>query len=63
MPVPTNPQTTQAAIAVLTVIAAGLCVAHWRRVLQVIVVVVIALALFGAVEGLGMTTLMAQHHR
>jgi hypothetical protein len=63
MPVPpSNPQDTQAAIAVL--IAACLCVIYWRMALRVILIVVIALAIYGAVIGIhGVTSLMAQHHR
>ena len=57
-----NPQNIQAAIVVL--IAAFLCVAYWRVVLRVILIVVIALAIYGAVIGIdGATSLMAQHHR
>jgi hypothetical protein len=65
MPIPpSNPQDTQAAIAVLIAIAASLCVAYWRTVLRLILIVVIALAIYGAVAGIdGVTSLMAQHHR
>jgi hypothetical protein len=59
MPVP--PTNTQSVIAVL--IAAYLCVTHWRTILRVLLMVVIALAVYGAVAGIdGMTALMAQHH-
>jgi hypothetical protein len=63
MPIPpSNPQDTQAAIAVL--IAAFLCVIYWRTALRVILIVVIALAIYGAVIGIdGVTSLIAQHHR
>jgi hypothetical protein len=63
MPVPpSNPQDTQAAIAIL--IAACLCVTYWRTALRVIIIVVIALAIYGAVMGIdGVTSLTAQHHR
>jgi hypothetical protein len=65
MPVPpTNPQDTQAAIAVLIAITACLCVAYWRMALRLILIVVLALAVFGAVAGIdGAASLMAQHHR
>jgi uncharacterized membrane protein YdbT with pleckstrin-like domain len=65
MPVPpSNPQDTQAAIAVLIAIAACLCVAYWRMALRVILVVLIALAIYGAVTGIeGVTSFMASHHR
>ena len=65
MPVPSsNPQDTQAAIAVLIAIAACLCVAYWRMALRVILVVLIALAIYGAVAGVeGVTSFMASHHR
>ena len=65
MPVPpSNPQDTQAAIAVLIAITACLCVAYWRTALRIILIVVIALAVFGVVAGIdGVASLMAQHHR
>jgi hypothetical protein len=65
MPVPpNNPQDTQAAIAVLIAIIACLCVAYWRTALRMILIVVIALAVYGAVVGIdGMTSLMAHHPR
>jgi hypothetical protein len=55
---------TQAAIAVLIAITACLCVAYWRMALRIVLIVVIALAVFGAVADIdGVTSLMAQHHR
>ena len=65
MPVPpSNPQDTQVAIAVLIAITACLCVAYWRTALRIILIVVIALAVFGVVAGVdGVTSLLAQHHR
>lgn len=64
MPVPpTNSQDSQAAIAVLAVIAAGFCVAYWRIALRVILVAVLAFAVYGAVVGIhGVASLMAAHH-
>ncbi|MGH3291389.1 MAG: hypothetical protein ACRDP7_06260 [Trebonia sp.] len=64
MPVPpTSPQDTQAAIAVLAVIVAGFCVVYWRTVLRVILIAVLALAVYGAVVGIhGVSSLMAEHH-
>lgn len=65
MPVPpTNPQDAQAAIAVLIAITAGFCVAYWRAVLRLVLIVVIALAIYGAFAGIdGVSSLMAKHHR
>ena len=65
MPVPpTNPQHIQAVIAVLIAITAWLCVAYWRIALRVIFVVLIGLAIYGAVAGVeGVTSLMARHRR
>ena len=65
MPVPpSNPQDTQAAIAVLIAIIACLCVAYWRTALRMILIVVIALAVYGAIVGIdGLTSLMAQPQR
>ena len=64
MPVPpASPQDTQAAITVLAVIAAGFCVLYWRTALRVILVLVIALAVYGAIVGIhGVSSLMAAHH-
>ena len=66
MPIPpANSQDTQAAVAVLAIITAGFCVAYWRTALRAILVVVLALAVYGAVAGIhGMSSLMtAYHHR
>jgi hypothetical protein len=65
MPVPTsNPEDTQAAIAVLIAISACLCVAYWRTTLKVVVIIVLALTIYGAVVGIeGATSLMTAHHR
>ena len=61
---PSNPQHIQAVIAVLIAIAVWLCVAYWRLALRVILVVLIGLAVYGAVAGVeGMTSVMATHHR
>ncbi len=64
MPVPpTNPQDTQAAIAVVAAIAAGFCVAYWRTALRLILIAVLALAVYGAVVGIHVvSSLMAAHH-
>jgi len=63
MPVPSsNPQTIQTALVVL--IAAYLCVAYWRTTLRLIIIVVIALSILGAIVGIdGVTSLMGAHHR
>jgi len=65
MPVPTsNPQDTQAAIAVLIAISACLCVAYWRTALKVVLVILLALTIYGTVVGIeGATSLMVAHHR
>lgn len=64
MPIPpANPQDTQAAIAVLAAIAAGFCVVYWRTALRVILILLLALAVYGAVVGIhGVSSLMAAHH-
>lgn len=50
MPVPTSsPHDTLAAIAVLVVIVAWICVSYWRIVIQVLIVALISLALFSVV--------------
>jgi hypothetical protein len=65
MPVPTsNPQDTQAAIAVLIAVVACLCVAYWRTAVKVVIVILLALTIYGAVVGIeGATSLMTAHHR
>jgi len=65
MPVPpSNPQDTQAAVAVLVAIAAGCCVAYWRTALRVILIMIVILAVYGAVIGIhGVSSLMAAHHQ
>jgi hypothetical protein len=65
MPVPpSNPQDTQAAVAVLVAIAAGCCVVYWRTALRVIFIMVVILAVYGAVVGIhGVSSLMATHHQ
>jgi hypothetical protein len=61
---PSNPQNTQAVIVVLIALTACLCVAYWRTALRVILVILIALAIYGAVVGIeGVTSLVASHHR
>ena len=62
MPVPSsNPQNIQAVIAIL--IAACFCVAYWRMTLRVILIVVIALVIGGAVVSIhALTALMSTHH-
>jgi hypothetical protein len=65
MPVPTgNPHDTHTAIVVLIAIGSCLCVAYWRTALRVILVILLALAIYGAVAGIeGATSFMAAHHR
>ncbi|MGD0109397.1 MAG: hypothetical protein ABSC06_35995 [Rhodopila sp.] len=64
MPVPTNPHDTQTVIVVLIAIGACFCVAYWRTALRVVLVILLALAIYGAVVGIeGATSLIAAHHR
>jgi hypothetical protein len=52
MPIPSNqPQDTQT-ISVVVIFLACLCVAYWRTVLRVIVVALVAFAIYGAIMGL-----------
>jgi hypothetical protein len=52
MPVPSNqPQDTQT-ILVVVIFLACLCVVYWRTVLRVIVIALVALAIYGAITGL-----------
>jgi hypothetical protein len=52
MPVPSNhPQDTQAILVVITFLAC-LCVVYWRTALRVIVVALVALAIYGTITGL-----------
>ncbi|HTR95921.1 MAG TPA: hypothetical protein VMI73_29665 [Trebonia sp.] len=62
MPVPSsNPNDTLAAIAVLVVIFAGICVIYWRIVVQVLIVALISLALFSVVMSI-MGAIYLTHH-
>jgi hypothetical protein len=65
MPVPpSSPQDSQAAIAIVIAIAACISVAYWRIALRVILIAVIALAVYGTVVGIhGVSSLIAAHHR
>lgn len=65
MPVlPSTPQDTQATIGILIAIAAYLFIAHWRTALRVLLIVVIALTIYGAVAGIdSATSLLTLHHR
>jgi hypothetical protein len=65
MPVPpSNPPNPQAAIAIVIAVAAFISVVYWRIAIRVILVAVIALAVYGAVIGLhGMSSLLSAHHR
>lgn len=52
MPVPSNqPQDIQT-IMVVVIFLACLCVVYWRTALRVIVVALVALAIYGAITGL-----------
>jgi hypothetical protein len=65
MPVPpSNPQDTHAAIAIVIALVACPCVAYWRTALKVVLVILLALTIYGAVVGIeGAISLMAVHHR
>jgi ABC-type glycerol-3-phosphate transport system permease component len=66
MPVPpSNPQDMHTVINVLIAIVVGYAlVAYWRTALRLILVIVIALTVYGAVAGVhGVTTLMVAHHQ
>lgn len=59
---PGNPQDTQAVIAVLVAIGAGLCVVYWRTALRVILIMVLVLAVYGAFASLhGVSSLVYAH--
>jgi hypothetical protein len=52
MPAPSNqPQDTQTILVVISFLAC-LCVVYWRTALRVIVVALVALAIYGAITGL-----------
>jgi fructose-specific phosphotransferase system IIC component len=59
---PTDPQNTQAAILILTVIASGLCVFYWRTALRVILILVLALIVYGTIAGLHGLSVLTTHH-
>jgi hypothetical protein len=60
---PNNANGTAAAIAVLIAIAAWIGMRYWRTALRVIVVVLIALAVYGVVVGIDtMTPQVANHN-
>ena len=62
MSVPTgSPQDTQVAIAALVFVVACLCVAYWRTALRLVLVIFVALIMYGAI--VGVTALIALHHR
>jgi hypothetical protein len=51
MPVPSTPQDSHAIIVVVLIIAA-LCVIYWRLAIRLFVIILIALAVYGAIAGL-----------
>ena len=58
-----QPQDTLTVIAVLAVIFAILAVAYWRTALRVILIVAIALAVYGAISVIyGLASVMAARH-
>lgn len=64
MPVPpSNPHDTQAALAVLIAVAASIAVARWRMTLRVILIIMITLAVYGAIVGFeGLASVMNHGH-
>jgi hypothetical protein len=65
MPVPpTNAHDTQAVVAVMIIIAACICAVYWRTALRVMLILTIALAVYGSVVGIdAVTALISAHHR
>lgn len=51
MPVPSTPQDSSA-IIVLVLILATVCVIYWRLTIRLLVIVMIALAVYGAIASL-----------
>lgn len=51
MPVPSTPHDSHAIIAAVLIISA-LCVVYWRMTFRLLVILVIALAVYGAIVGL-----------
>lgn len=59
---PSNAQDTLTVIAVLIGVVACICVAYWRTALKVILIMAVALAVFGVVAVIyGLAWLMAAH--
>lgn len=65
MPVPpSNPQDTEAVIAVIVAIAVSWSVIHWRAALKVMLIVVLALVIYGMAAGYHeVSSLLATHHQ
>lgn len=51
MPVPSTPHDSHA-IIVVALITAALCVVYWRLAIRLFVIMMIALAMYGAIAGL-----------
>jgi len=51
MPVPSTPHDSHA-IIVMVLITAALCVVYWRLTIRLFVILMIALAMYGAIAGL-----------
>lgn len=51
MPVPSTPQDGHVIIVVVLIVAA-LCVIYWRLAIRLFVILMIALAVYGAIAGL-----------
>jgi len=58
-----QPQDTLTVIAVLAMVSAVFAVAYWRTVLRVVLIVAIALSVYGAISVVyGLASVMAAHH-
>jgi hypothetical protein len=58
---PSNPQDTQAVIAILILVGAGLCAVYWRTALRVIVIGAIALVVYGTITGVDTVSSLLHH--
>jgi hypothetical protein len=64
MPVPTsNPQDTQALIAVVIILGSVICVRYWRTMLLMVVIAAIGLAVYGTIVGVDVVTSVIVHHK
>jgi hypothetical protein len=63
MPVPSSPHDTQAALAVLAFIGSWACVSYWRTVLRLLIIALIALAVFGTVVAIEVVRSLMEPHQ